>query len=111
VLRPVRLHELLQFFNGVEHPDTVAETSARANRKARAERVVERTEWATAADPCPICEKAAEDWNNKAMDAQASFDEIINGGYATLDNPRPPQHPRCRCSLLPVIPDSWGANG
>jgi HK97 family phage portal protein len=72
---------------------------------------IERTEWATAADPCPICEAAAAEWNSKAMDAQASFDEIINGGYATLDNPRPPQHPRCRCSLEPVIPDSWGANG
>jgi HK97 family phage portal protein len=72
---------------------------------------IERTEWATAADPCPICEEAAANWNSKAMDAQASFDEIINGGYATLDNPRPPQHPRCRCSLEPVIPESWGAKG
>lgn len=69
---------------------------------------VERTEWATAADPCPVCLDAQKRWNSKTMDIQATFSEIINGGYATLDAPKPPQHPRCRCSLLPIIPDSWG---
>lgn len=62
---------------------------------------VKRLVWDTAADPCPVCEEAAAMWNAKNIGIDDVFDKLMNGPYATPEDPHPPQHPRCRCDLIP----------
>jgi SPP1 gp7 family putative phage head morphogenesis protein len=52
---------------------------------------IEKVEWATSS-PCDIC--------------RANEGQVVNLGSAFNSGAtQPPQHPNCRCALLPVIPD------
>jgi HK97 family phage portal protein len=85
--------------------------SSRTNAWARSG-AVQGKEWLLSANPCPICETIAANYNSPSLSDSflrlGQTIELIGGGtfmndYASMETP--PAHPGCRCSLGAVFSD------
>ena len=70
----------------VSRTEVITASNKGANDRYQKEGI-SKIEWYSAPDSCPEC-------------------AVLNGNiYPINEGPRPALHPRCRCSILPVIPD------
>jgi len=70
----------------VSRTEVITASSKGANDRYQKEGITQ-IEWYSAPDSCPEC-------------------DALNGNiYPINEGPRPALHPRCRCSILPIIPD------
>ncbi len=74
--------------------------------------VVQGKQWLLAPDPCEFCEKAAQEFGDKAIELDQPFYqqgfqlEGTAGGVMKLDyrnTDGPPLHPNCRCDIIAAL--------
>jgi hypothetical protein len=63
--------------------------------------VVEATEWLTSGAPCPLCVAVASEHEQGVALFQEYARQGRNATYSSVN--APPLHPRCLCSLFPIL--------